>query len=183
MNKRIKILSGCIFNSVEQFCNRYTNIGIAGFNYKSMVPEIDTKRPPIRFNGKVYSCILITNNLYNWRGIYNEDIDLALRLLKDGYVNLEFNHILINKKESGSIKGGNTDTIYTDETQESKYDKKQMGYKKKVDYLIALHPDVKIEYKELISKTFHHNVDYSPWEKNALIKKTVIENEDIFELI
>lgn len=170
-NKKIIIKSGYIFTSIENFTNRYTNVGLAGFNYYSMCPEISINRPPYTKNGKVFSCILITNALYNWRGIYNEDIDLALRLLKDNYVNLEFNHILINKKCSGTVKGGNTDTIYKDNTQEDENLKKQMGYKKKVDYLIKLHPDIKITYKALKSKEYHHNVDYSKFKNNQLIKK------------
>lgn len=183
MNKKIKILSGCIFKSVEQFCLRYINIGVAGFNYSCMLPEISQNRPPINFNKKAYSCLLITNNLDNWEGIYNEDIDLCLRLLKKGFVNLEFQHILINKKESGSIKGGNTNTIYEDDTQENKEDRKQMGYKKKVDYLIAKHPDIKIEYKELKGKKYHHNVDYSLFENNQLVSNPEKYEEEVFEFI
>ena len=178
MNKKVKIRSGLIFKSVEQFCNRYENIGMAGFNYFSMIPEISDNRPPIRFNGKVFSCILITNSLLNWRGVYNEDIDMALRLLKLGYVNCEFNHILINKCVSGTVKGGNTSTIYLDETKEDKEEQKQMGYKKKVDALIEQHPDVSIKYKSLKSKEYHHNVDYSPWENNTLVKKIIQPKED-----
>lgn len=163
LNKHLKIKSGIIFTSVENYCLRYNNIGLAGFNYKSMVPEISYNRPPIRMNGKVFSCILIDNKLnYPWQGIYNEDIDLALRLLKDGFVNLEFQHILINKATSGTMKGGNTSSIY-----------KNDGYKKKVDALIEQHPDVKIVYKELKSKQYHHNVDYSPFSNNTLIQNDI----------
>ena len=181
-NRKIKITTGAIFKSVEQFCLRYTNVGMAGFNYSSMLPEISLNRPPIRMNGKVFSCILITNKLIDWRGIYNEDIDMALRLLKSGYVNLEFQHVLIDKATSGTIKGGNTTTIYLDETKESLEEKKQMGYKKKIDYLKEQHPDVKIEYKKLKSKDYHHNVDYSPWENNKLEKDNDydMKTEEIF---
>jgi hypothetical protein len=123
--------------------------------------------------------------LIDWRGIYNEDIDMALRLLKSGYVNLEFQHVLIDKATSGNIKGGNTSTIYLDETRESAEEQKQMGYKKKVDYLKELHPDVKIEYKSLKSKEYHHNVDYSPWENNTLQKDQDydMKTEEVFILI
>lgn len=182
-NRKIKITTGAIFKSVEQFCLRYKNVGMAGFNYYSMLPEISLNRPPIRMNGKVFSCILITNELLDWRGIYNEDIDMALRLLKTGYVNLEFQHILIDKAVSGNIKGGNTSTIYLDETRETEEEKKQMGYKKKVDYLKELHPDVKIEYKILQSKEYHHNIDYSPWENNKLEANLEHVEEELFIFI
>ena len=183
MNRRIKILGGCIFRSVEQFCLRYINIGVAGFNYFCMMPEITQNKPPINFNRKAYSCLLITNNLDNWEGIYNEDIDICLRLLKKGYVNLEFQHILINKMESGTIKGGNTNTIYEDNTQTNKEDVKQMGYKKKVDYLINKHPDIKIQYKELKGKKYHHNVDYSSFENNQLVVNPEKYEEVQFEFL
>jgi hypothetical protein len=182
-NKRIPIKSGAIFKSVEQFCARYSNVGLAGFNYYSMIPEISNNRPPIRFNGKVYSCILITNKLYNWRGKYNEDIDLSLRLLKAGYVNLEFQHILIDKTTSGTIRGGNTDTIYKSKEVEDVKLQKQLGYKAKVDALIAQHPDVKIVYKTLKSKEYHHNVDYSPWENNELIPIAKPQDEITFTFV
>jgi hypothetical protein len=138
----------------------------------------------------VYSCILLNNEHefekeidgvqhgFNWRGKYNEDIDLSLRYLKNGYTNLEFRNILSDKKCSGTVKGGNTDSIYKDQSQETPEMKKQMGYKMKVDYLIKQHPDVKIKYKKLKSKEYHHNVDYTPWENNRLIP---IESPIVFK--
>ena len=170
LNQRIKLLSGCGFKFVENFTQNYTNVGLAGFNYYCFCPNMSSNRGPIRFNGKVYSCILIDNTIdIEWDGTYNEDVILGIELLKRGYVNLEFNNVLSNKKTSGTIKGGNTSTIYCDETQDTKELKKQMGYKKKFDYLVNRYPDVKITNKPLKTKDFHHKVDYSPWKNNTLI--------------
>jgi hypothetical protein len=57
-----------------------------------------------------------------------------------------------------------------------------MGYKKKVDALIEMHPDVSIKYKSLKSKEYHHSVDYSPWENNTLVKKIIQPKEDMLTL-
>ena len=186
-NRRLKIKTGWIFKNVEQYCERYTNVGIAGFTYYSMVPEISVNRPPIVMNGKVFSCILITNDSLDWEGKYNEDIDLSLRLLKQGKVNLEFNHILIFKPTSGTMKGGNKTTIYRDNNFEDEETKKQMGYKNKVDYIIAKHPDVRITYKKLKSKEYHHSVDYSPFKKNKLERvrnyDKLVKKQNFYELV
>ena len=51
---------------------------------------------------------------YGWRGRYNEDTDLSLRALKDGWCTVLFNAFLIGKVTTMRMKGGNTDNVYTD---------------------------------------------------------------------
>ncbi len=78
------VASGTIFKIVEDFINRYENIALAGFEYEMFIPR-KQKCPPFRLNTRIYSNILIKNDLpYRWHGRYNEDTDLSLRILKDG---------------------------------------------------------------------------------------------------
>src|SRR5690606_32362313 len=70
---------------------------------------------PITKNTRIYSSILLSNDIYPefaWRGTYNEDTDLSLRILKAGYATVLFNRIVACKLRTMVMSGGNTDTIY-----------------------------------------------------------------------
>jgi hypothetical protein len=102
---------------VEDFTDRYTNIAIAGMNYTTFVGLSShnggKKFPPFYLNTKVYSCLLIDNNLpHRWRGRYNEDTDLCLQVLSDGLCTVLFNAFCQQKAPSMTIKGVNTDKLY-----------------------------------------------------------------------
>lgn len=75
--------SGTSFRIIEDFVDRYENIGLAGMEYYTFVHRRN-KLKPYRLNTRIYSCILILNELpHRWRGKYNEDTDLSIRVLKD----------------------------------------------------------------------------------------------------
>jgi hypothetical protein len=105
--KRIPCDSGPAFASIEDFADRYRNVGIAGMNYQMFgVPGI----PPYHQNCHVYSCLLIRNDLpFRWRGRYNEDTDLCLQSLSHDQATLLVNVFLIDKKTTMTMKGGNED--------------------------------------------------------------------------
>src|ERR1044072_5573283 len=70
------VADGTVFKAAEDFVDRYENIALAGFEYR-MFASPTNEWPPVRFNTRIYSCILIRNDLpYRWRGRYNEDTDL-----------------------------------------------------------------------------------------------------------
>lgn len=124
-------------------------------------------RAPIRFNTRIYSCILIRNDInYRWRGRYNEDTDLSLRIMKDGLCTVLFNAFLLGKRATMTQGGGNTDTIYN------------TGDKRKAfaQSLADQHPDiVKVTWK---FNRWHHQVNYKPFKRNKLIRKKGIEIEE-----
>ncbi len=96
-NKKPIVETGTIFKAAEDFVSRYENIAIAGFNYYSFCKTTE-QVPPYYLNTRIYSCILIKNDLpYRWRGRYNEDTDLSLRALKDGWCTVLFNAFLCGK--------------------------------------------------------------------------------------
>lgn len=75
-NKKIRVNSAVFFRCMEDFCDRYKNIAMAGPQTWFFVPR-KQKRLPFCLNTRVYSCNLILNNTpYRWRGRYNEDTDV-----------------------------------------------------------------------------------------------------------
>jgi hypothetical protein len=108
--ERIPCDSGPAFRAVEEFTDRYANIGISGMNYQMFVTP---NSPPYRTNVHVYSCLLIRNDLpHRWRLRYNEDTDLCLQVLADGFVTVLVNVFMVDKKRTMTMKGGNTDDLY-----------------------------------------------------------------------
>jgi hypothetical protein len=107
-NEKPKLLSPVFFRCMEDFVDRYSNVAIAGPNYYSFCKTTDKLPPPPYYlNTRVYSCILIKNDIpYRWRGRYNEDTDLCLRVLKDGWVSILFNAFLAGKVTTMRMKGG-----------------------------------------------------------------------------
>jgi hypothetical protein len=157
-NMKPKVTSGTIFKIAEDFVERYSNVALAGFNYYSFCKTTD-KVPAFYLNTRIYSCILIDNKIpHRWRGIYNEDTDLSIRVLKDGYCTILFNAFLAGKITTMRMKGGNTDQLYKDD-----------GRKKMAESLQQCHPDiVKVVWK---FNRWHHQVDYKNFKVNKLIKK------------
>jgi hypothetical protein len=160
-NLKVRITSGTIFKAAEDFVDRYENVAISGFNYELLVPR-KVKVPPFNLNTRVYSCILIKNDIpYKWRGQYNEDTDLSLRVLKDGWCTILFNTFLADKVATMTMKGGNTDELYQDD-----------GRLKMAQSLVEQHPGIaRISWKW---GRWQHHVDYRIFRKNKLIKKSDI---------
>lgn len=163
-NQRIKCESPICFRQCEKMTDRFDNVYLSGLQYKSFVPEISVDKKNVILNTRIYSCILLKNNLHTelnterWRGRYNEDTDLSLRVLKSGGANMLFQNFLADKQTTMSCKGGNTSSIYQND-----------GLQKKLDSLIEQHPDV-AKQSNKYGKHNHHHVNYKPWFKNPLNK-------------
>lgn len=157
-NQKPKVTSGTIFRCAEDFTDRYSNVAISGFNYYSFCKTTDAV-PPYYLNTRIYSCILLKNNLpYEWRGRYNEDTDLSIRALKDGHCTILFNAFLAGKVTTMRMAGGNTDNVYTDNDKRLKF----------AQSLKEQHPDVvSVTWK---FNRWHHQVNYAPFKKNKLVK-------------
>jgi hypothetical protein len=166
-NMKLIVTSGSIFKAAEDFVDRYENIALSGFQYNSFVFK-DSVVPPYRLNTRIYSCILIDNNInYRWRGRFNEDTDLSLRVLKDGFCTMLFNAFLVNKETTMRAKGGNTDELYKNTDNRKEF----------AESLYQQHPDV----VEVVWKfnRWHHSVDYKPFKKNKLVKKENVKIDAI----
>jgi len=154
-NLMVKVTNGAIFKASEDFVHRYENLAIAGFNYDFFCQSKE-KHPPFILNTRIYSCLLIRNDIpYRWRGRYNEDTDLSLRALKDGWCTIQFNAFIQEKAQTQTMKGGNSDEFYFKE-----------GTMPKSQMLADMHPDVaKVVWK---FNRWHHHVDYRAFKKNIL---------------
>ena len=158
-NLKHKVASGTIFKITEDFVDRYTNIALSGFQYAFFATSC-RKRPPFILNTRIYSCILIKNDLpYRWRGKYNEDTDLSLRVLKDGWCTVLFNAFLQGKTGTMTMSGGNTDELY-----------KKDGRLKMAKSLMDQHPDL-VTITDKKFGRWQHQVDFKLFSKNKLIKK------------
>lgn len=152
-NLKTPVRTMVTFRACEDFVDRYSNIPVAGMNYYSFCKTTD-KVPPLVWNTRIYSCLLIDNDAgYRWRGRYNEDTDLSLRVLKDGLCTVQFNAFLCGKVTTQRMRGGNSAEFYDHE-----------GTLPKSQMLKDLHPDV----SEVVWKfnRWHHHVDYSSFKVN-----------------
>lgn len=157
-NIKYRTASGTTFKAIEDFVDRYENMAIAGMQYEMFAPRI-ARHNPFILNTRIYSCILMLNEIpYRWRGRYNEDTDLSLQVLKDGWCTILFIAFLADKRPTMSMKGGNTDELYQGD-----------GRLRMAQSLQKQHPDVvKVAWKW---GRWQHQVDYRPFKANHLIKK------------
>ena len=162
--KRISVEDGSIFIAAEDFTDRYTNIALSGLQYQMFAITSLTSciTKPFLLNTRIYSCILIKNDIpYRWRGRYNEDTDLSLRALKDGWCTVLFYAFLADKMPTMTMKGGNTESLYKLDNEDGRLLMAQSLHRQ--------HPDVtKIVHKW---GRWQHQVDYRPFKRNRLIKK------------
>lgn len=158
-NKKVPVNSGTILKCCEDFVDRYTNVGLAGLQYDYFIAA-KSKYNPVILNTRIYSCILIQTDLkLRWRGRYNEDTDLSIRVLQSGLCTVLFMAFLCGKVPTLTLKGGNTNTIYNTGDERREF----------ADSLKRQHPDI----VEVIRKynRWHHKVDYSSFKNNQLILK------------
>jgi hypothetical protein len=108
--KRIRCPAGYALSVVEDFTDRYENVGLSGLNYTMFgFPEL----PPFQVNCHVYSCTLVNNAIpHRWRLLYNDDTDLCLQVLADGWCTLLVNAVQVNKMRTMTVGGGNTADLY-----------------------------------------------------------------------
>lgn len=168
-NMKIPVSSGSILRAAEDFVERYENIAQAGLQYDYFAPR-KQKMPPFILNTRIYSCILLRTDLdYRWRGSYNEDTDLSIRMLKDGWCTVLFNAFLCGKIPTLTMGGGNATQLYKDD-----------GRLKMAESLVKQHPDI-----VTITNKWNrpqHKVDYSKFKANELkLKKGIKFKNDIDE--
>ena len=179
-NIRIRVESGVFFKVMEDFFDRYENLYIAGPQYRFFIAP-NQSYPPFVANTRIYSCLLIRNDCkHRWRGRYNEDTDICLRVLKDGDCTVQFNAFLQGKAATQTVKGGNSTEFYHKEGMEEGLTEEEVakrvkeegkryneaGTINKSQMLEDMHPDVaRVVWRY---GRWHHYVDYSPFKKNKL---------------
>jgi hypothetical protein len=170
LNRNLKtpIATGTVLRVIEDFADRYTNLPVAGMHY-FMFASRKTACPPVKFNRRVYSNMLIETDArdpsgrpYRNEGFYNDDTDLCLRILKDGKCTALFNAFLIYKRTTMTVKGGMTSHYQPglDGTTALEAD----GRYRMAKELKDKHPDVTTITRKW--GRWQHHVDYSPFERN-----------------
>ena len=181
-NLRVRVESGVMFRACEDFIDRFDNIPVSGLQYRFFIAP-NSKYPPYALNTRIYSCNLIQNECplwyadpdyppYVWRGRYNEDTDLSLRVLGshkfdiEPMCTLQFNAFLQGKAATQTVKGGNTAEFYHAEDQDNAI---LHGTSNKSDMQFRLHPEVSRNVWKY--GRWHHEVSYHKFKNNKLIKK------------
>lgn len=174
-NLKKRVRDGVFFRMMEDYSDKFENLGLVGCQYISFVPATEPGRGQFVKNTRVYSCILINSELLDqrleerWRGTYNEDTDLSLRVLSTGDLcTVNFNCLLSGKQTTGTMRGGNTDTIYEGGVYS--------GYKKKFDELKQNWGKiVKLTHEKHKDGRPHHHIAYGHLFKQNLVLKPGIE--------
>ena len=157
---RIKAIDGGVFSLVEEFVDRYDNVGISGMDYTSFVVPGTTSMPFV-INSRIFSCLLIKNDLpIRWAGRYNEDVDICVKALKLGYSTLYFEVSNADKMATQTLGGGNTDAFYSRE-----------GTLPKSNLLKEMHPEITTVLWRYAR--WHHIVDFSGFD--VYRKRTILD--------
>jgi hypothetical protein len=110
--QRLPCRAGIALRVCEDFVDRYENVAVAGLNYAMFARE-RMQYPPFFLNVHVYSCTLILNRIpHRWRLRYNDDTDICLQVLADGWCTVLLNAFVAQKIVTMAIKGGNTTDLY-----------------------------------------------------------------------
>jgi hypothetical protein len=111
--RRLPCQSDVALSVIEDFVDRYENIGIAGLNHRAFLVSNGVVQPPFHLNCHVYSGSLIKNDTpFLWRGRYNEDTDYCLQVLAAGLCTVLVNVFIMDKMTTMTSKGGNTAELY-----------------------------------------------------------------------
>ncbi len=163
--KRLPVNTLKAICAIEDFTDRYKNIGISGFNYLTFVlPDV---KKPFYLNVHVYSCMLINTYLpFRWRLKYNEDVDLCLQALHNKYCTVLFNVFMMDKTSTvAKMKGGNQDELYLGN-----------AFEKKVLKARSLE-EIWPQYVKTVLRFNrpHHFVDWKRYFKHSLIRRDDID--------
>lgn len=149
---------------LDEFTDRYKNIGVSGFNYEMFATRSSTKKPFV-LNCHVYSGMRIKNDLpFRWRLKYNEDVDLCLNALNRGWCTVQFNAFLIDKvSTTAKLKGGNQDELY----KGNAYEKKVLKARS-LEQIWPQYAETRMRFNRP-----HHFVDWKKHFKHGLIKNAI----------
>lgn len=109
-NKNIKSSAIYNINYIEEYVNKYKNIGIAAM--RNMVFAFSIKKE-ISINNQCSSSFLVNNKCKaKYRPDVIEDTDYSMQVLTENYCTLLFNRILFNNPANAKNSGGCTDGNY-----------------------------------------------------------------------
>ncbi len=163
-NLRVKINNGIPLRATEDYVKKFNNVYLSGLQYSMFVPDRSIHYPYV-YNTRIFSCILINHKLDNilderWRGKYNEDVDLSLRVLLKGLGTILNQQFLISKEATLRNKGGNTDSIYGGKNDYNKI-------KEKAEAIIKEYPTI-AKLSNKYNRGIHHTLNLNQFIDNDL---------------
>lgn len=164
-NRRIPAGDGLFFRAMEDFVLRYRNVAEAGPRYWMFAPSREPTAAPYTLNTRIFSCNLIRNDVaVRWRGRWNEDLDLAIQMLKAGWCTIEFATFLQYKTTTQTLAGGNTEAY------------RSSGTLVKSQMPVRVHPDV-VRLARRYGR-WHHVADFKKFAGLSLIRRDDAEELD-----
>jgi len=158
----LRIKSPIMFVSLENYLDMTDNCFLLGIAMKNFCPSIGNDRNPIVWNGTcIYSCILInhcelTKRNIKWRGWYNEDVDLALQVLKQNLPTIQLCTFTYIKPTSGQTQGGNQNIYMYEDGWLKKYSAIKHLYPREVsEKEVAGHISHNVKYKVDVEPIFN----------------------------
>jgi hypothetical protein len=108
---RLPCDAGAALSAAEDFVDRYENVALCSFNSTFFVPVTKGHRyfsvAPFLLNARCYTCFLVLNSTPNrWRYRYNEDTDMSLQILADGWCTVLFNAFMIETMDTAANATG-----------------------------------------------------------------------------
>jgi len=109
---RVPCDSNVALATLEDFVDRYENVGLASFNDEKFVSTTGAWKKvglsPFYLNNRCYTVFLVLNSLLFEFHHYNEDTDMTLQVLAAGLCTVLFNMFMMSTKATFSQAGGQT---------------------------------------------------------------------------
>jgi len=155
------INSPVIFTHIEDYIERYDNVGAVSHNLNTHIREGDFRKCVVK-NDKSYSSMLLpTDPDVRFRYKHQEDNLMSIEFIEKGYCNLCFNSVLYDKNTSGKDGGGNRESIYKVESGGD-----GEGYDERLTYFMCIVKILYFEKKLTLRDGFHINNFVTPSKKH-----------------
>lgn len=174
-----------IFTSVEDYIDRYDNVGIVSHNFNPFITEGDCRSCVVK-NTKCYSSMLIpTNNDIKFRYKHQEDNLISMEYIHKGYTTLCFNHILYDKDTSGQNTGGNHSEIYKVNENNTDGDgyKERNEYFKRIVWILECENKLTLKEGSTLDLLLRRDERMKSKEYHAIINYTHLKNHSINEIV
>lgn len=166
--RRIPVHGGVALRVCEDLSDRFTNVGVSGLNYTMFVP-FQTPAPFLP-NVHVYSCTLVNHAMpYRWRLVYNDDTDLCLQALTNGWATIQVSALNAHKQTTMMSAGGNTDSLYRDAAEADHRD--TMGRYQMAVMLERAWPGT-VKVKRSYGR-YQHAIDWKKFDVPLLLREDV----------
>ena len=109
--KNVKVNPSANFSMIEQYCDKFINIGGASMYHECFA---FSKATDLSINNQIFSCMLLKTGLpFEFKHDTIEDTDYNMKILTSGLCTVLFNRLIMSKATTMSMKGGNTEISHS----------------------------------------------------------------------